>query len=54
MSALKKNSCCGCASDSEGSSHRWSLIGVVLLAMTAGALYWLWPEIQRYIKIKRM
>jgi hypothetical protein len=27
---------------------------VVLIAAAAVGLYWLWPEIQRYAKIKRM
>ena len=35
--------------------HRKSgIAGVVCLALLVMGLAWMWPEIQRYIKIKRM
>jgi hypothetical protein len=46
---MKKSCCSGSLSE-----HRWSIAGAVLLLLGALGLYWLWPEIQRYAKIKRM
>jgi hypothetical protein len=35
--------------------HRKSSIGgIVMLALLVLGVAWMWPEIQRYIKIKRM
>jgi hypothetical protein len=47
MSALKKRS--------EMLADRpWSVAGMVVVALGVLGLYWLWPEIQRYARIKRM
>jgi hypothetical protein len=33
---------------------RTSITGMVLLVLAAVGLIWMWPEIQRYMKIRRM
>jgi hypothetical protein len=32
----------------------FSVGGLVLLVVAGMGIYWLWPEIQRYLKIERM
>jgi hypothetical protein len=34
--------------------NRYAIGGVVLLALTVMGLIWLWPELQRYMRIRRM
>jgi hypothetical protein len=34
--------------------NRHAIGGFVLLALTVVGLIWLWPEIQRYMRIRRM
>ena len=40
--------------ESMGHHRKSSIGGIVFLAVVVLGLAWMWPEIQRYIKIKRM